>query len=442
MSSTTKSRRSADKAPLAVELRLGDWSAKGATAAQVNGHTVMVDRGLPGELVKATVDRRRKAWRGVVDAVLEGSPARVDAPCPAYGAGCGGCQWQHLDYSAQVTTKRELVDREMDREGVAIRVSVTHTMAHPWRYRRTAAIALGWEAGFRPRGRRGLVEIRDCPISHPLIGALANGLNDLLRAGRIPPYHGKVWLDCTVVGTASQPALQIVIQGIEGLTLEAHPELPDVATAAATCDSVVSVSYRHRSGEVWPLIGELDSLIEVAGSPMWVPAGAFFQTNVEMLDRLIGRIAPALEERAPRHVADVYGGVGTFALAFAGKVEHMTLVELDHSAVAAARRTAGDRGLQSMSFVSQHAEKALPSLPDLDLVVVDPPRSGLGPVVTDALGESGASSIVYVACSPVSLARDLAALQKRGFTPVSLELFDFYPQTYHVECLTILDRPA
>jgi 23S rRNA (uracil1939-C5)-methyltransferase len=442
MSSSTKARRSAKRAPLEVELQLGEWGAKGATTAQVDGHPVLVDRGLPAEQVQVTIDRRRKAWRGVVDTVLEPSPERIDPPCPAYKAGCGGCQWQHLSYPAQVAAKRNLVDREMEREGVLARVSASHAMSYPWRYRRTAAIALGWEAGFRPRGRRGIIEIRDCPISHPLIGAFASQLNDLLQAGRIPPYHGKIWLDCTVVGTASDPGLQVVIQGIEGLTLENHPELPDVATVIAACDAVVSVAFRHRSGTVCPLVGPLDSPLEVAGLPMWVPAGAFFQTNVEMLNRLIERIEPLLTERTPRHVADMYGGVGTFGLAFAGRVDRMTLVELDASAVSAAQKTARDRGIGNMLFLSEHAERALPRLSELDLVIVDPPRSGLGAVVTEALGASATRSIVYVSCSPVSLARDLGALQSHGFLPVSLEMFDFYPQTYHVECLTILDRVA
>jgi 23S rRNA (uracil1939-C5)-methyltransferase len=313
-------------------------------------------------------------------------------------------------------------------------------MDQPWRYRRTAAIALGWEAGFRPRGRRGIVEIRDCPISHPLIGQLADQLNDLLRAGRIPPYHGKVWLDCTVVQPPSGPALQIVIQGIEGLTLESHPELPDVAATVAACESVASVSFRHRSGLVSPLIGELESPVVVAGRPMWVPAGAFVQTNADMLDRLISRIAPVIEARSPKHVADVYGGAGTFALTFADKVRHMTLIELDASAVAAAQRTARDRGLTNLSFLPQHAEKALSNLADVDLVVVDPPRSGLGSTVNAALGESSTLSIIYVSCSAVSLARDVSELESYGFTATSLAVFDFYPQTYHVECLTTLDR--
>jgi 23S rRNA (uracil1939-C5)-methyltransferase len=440
MSPSSKARRSLNRAPLEVELHLGEWGAKGATTAQVDGHAVLVDRGVPDEWVRATIDRRRKAWRGVVNAVLEPSPDRIQPPCPAYTAGCGGCQWQHLAYPAQFSAKRALVDRAMEHEAVRARVSAGHAMPYPWRYRRTAAIALGWEAGFRPRGRRGIIEIRDCPISHPLIGAFASQLNDLLQVGRIPPYHGNIWLDSTVVGTASEPRLQVVIQGIEGLTLENHPELADLANIIAACESVVSVAFRHRSGSVCPLIGPLDSPIQVAGLPMWVPAGAFTQTNVEMLDRLIERIEPDLTKRAPRHVADLYGGVGTFALTFAGRVDHMTLVELDISAVSAAQQTARDRGIENMSFLAQHAERALPVISELDLVIVDPPRSGLGTVVTEALAASSAHSIVYVSCSPVSLASDLAALQSHGFMPVSLEMFDFYPQTYHVECLTILDR--
>ena len=257
MTSSTKARRAANRIPLQAELRLGDFVAKGATAAEVNGRPVAIDRGLPGELVEASIDRRRRAWRGVVETVLEGSSDRVPAPCPAYHAGCGGCQWQHMTYPAQVQFKRALVDREIERSGVSVRVSSSHAMEHPWRYRRTAALALGWEAGFRPRGRRGIVEIRDCPISHPLIGRLANELNDLLRAGRIPPYHGKLWLDCTVVGTARRAGTAGRHPGDRRVSRSNHTlNCPIVATTIASCGSVASVSFRHRSGHVLPLVGE------------------------------------------------------------------------------------------------------------------------------------------------------------------------------------------
>ncbi|HEX6507356.1 MAG TPA: 23S rRNA (uracil(1939)-C(5))-methyltransferase RlmD [Chloroflexota bacterium] len=437
---STTARRRKHRPPLELELRLEEWGARGAATAHADGRRIVVDRGLPGELVLASVDRRQKPWRGVVEAVRESAPERVEAPCPYYHRGCGGCQWQHVSYESQVAFKRALVDREMEYVGLSMRVAMAHAMDDPWRYRRTAAIALGWEAGFRPRGRRGIVEIHDCAISHPAIGTLAHHLNLLLRSDRLPRYHGKVWLDCTVVGSDRHPGVQVVIQGIEGLTLESHPELPEVASAVGRLPGVVSVSFRHRSGEVHPLVGDLLNAIELAGQDFWVPAGAFFQANVVMLERLLVRLASVLSRRTVDLAADVYGGVGVFGLALAPQVGRMILIELDSSAVQAARRTASDRGLNNVSFVSGHAERALPELAVLDLAIVDPPRSGLGPVTVDALAAGNVQTIAYVSCSPTSLARDLAALSQHGYTAETLELFDFYPHTYHSECLTILNR--
>jgi 23S rRNA (uracil1939-C5)-methyltransferase len=118
----------------------------------------------------------------------------------------------------------------------------------------------------------------------------------------------------------------------------------------------------------------------------------------------------------------------------------MTVVELDPLAVTAAERTAAAWGLENVSFVSRHAERALPELPPLDLAIVDPPRSGLGDVVIGAVAEKGIPLLFYLSCAPPSLARDLAALQALGYRVRSLEIFDFYPQTYHVESLAIVER--
>lgn len=433
-------RRKAPRPPIEVEVRLLDWGARGSTQAELESRRLQIDRGIPGERVVATVDRRRTPWRGVVDRALDPSADRVMPPCPYFVTGCGGCQWQHMRYEAQLQAKRSLVERELRCRGVDAQVDAIHAMEDPWRYRHTAAIAIGWEAGFRPRRRRGIVEIHDCVISHPLVGQLADALNTLLRGGGLPNYHGKVWLDCTVVGSPDAPELQVVIQGIEGLTLETHPELTEVARAVGVVEGVGSVAYRHRSGEPRPLVGELMSPIEVAGRSMYLPAGSFFQTNLEMLAVLLGRMGKLLDGRTTAEAADIYGGVGTFGLFLADRVERMTLVELDPLAVAAARRTAEAWGLNNLSYVSRHAERALPELPALDLAIVDPPRSGLGEVVVRAVVDSAVPLLLYVSCSPSSLAVDLAALVESGYRVRSLELFDFYPQTYHVESLAVLER--
>jgi 23S rRNA (uracil1939-C5)-methyltransferase len=440
MTETRSGRRKAPKPPVPAEVRLLEWGPRGMTRTDWNNRSLLVDRGIPGEMVVAAVDMQRRPRRGLAVEVLDASPERVVPPCPFYLQGCGGCQWQHLDYGAQVAVKRLGVDREMERVGVAARVERVHAMENPWRYRRTAALALGWEAGFRPRGRRGIVQIDDCLIAHPAIGALAATMNDLLQAGSVPNYHGKVWLDCTVVGSSQAPALQVLIQGIPGLTLETHPELPEVAQRIAALHGVSTVAFRHRTGEARPLIGELMSTVDVQGRPMWLPAGSFFQTNLDMLSLLIDRMREELGGGHIGRLADIYGGVGTFGLQLAGEVGEVTLVELDPAAVAAARRTAGDWGLDNLTFVDRHAEQVLPDLPPLDAVVVDPPRSGLGRVITDAIGRNGVPLVFYVSCSPVSLADDLAAFHEEGFRIKSLEMFDFYPQTYHVESFAILER--
>src|SRR5579872_3171972 len=206
MSGTVSTRRQKSaKPPIEAELTLDEWSSRGSTTADLDGRRILVDRGIPGERVTTTIDRRRKPWQGVADMVLQPSPDRVMPACQYYLAGCGGCQLQHVAYEAQLRIKETLVNREMAAAGVEQTVERVWGMEPPWRYRRTAAIAIGWEAGFRPRGRRGIVEIHDCLISHPLIGGLAHEMNELLETGALPNYHGKAWLDCTVLGSESSP---------------------------------------------------------------------------------------------------------------------------------------------------------------------------------------------------------------------------------------------
>jgi 23S rRNA (uracil1939-C5)-methyltransferase len=182
------------------------------------------------------------------------------------------------------------------------------------------------------------------------------------------------------------------------------------------------------------------SQIEVAGRPLWLPAGSFFQTNLQMLELVLSRLRAIVSAQHISRAADLYGGVGTFALHLAEDVDEVHLVELDPLAAGAAVRTAADWGITNLTTVASHAERALPLLEQLDLIVVDPPRSGLGTSVTEAIVRSGAPLVLYLSCAPASLARDLASLVGGGYTLESVDIFDFYPQTYHVESLAVLTR--
>jgi 23S rRNA (uracil1939-C5)-methyltransferase len=187
------------------------------------------------------------------------------------------------------------------------------------------------------------------------------------------------------------------------------------------------------------LIGDLMDTVEIAGRPMYLPAGSFLQANLEMLPLVLERMRRVLAGHGYRRAADVYGGIGTFGLPLAWEVQHMTLVELDPLAVEAARWTAELWDVRNVEFVSRHAESAIAELPELDVAILDPPRSGLGDVVTSVLASARVPLVLYVSCSPPSLARDLARLSS-AYRVETLDLFDFYPQTYHVEALVVLRR--
>ncbi len=242
-----------------------------------------------------------------------------------------------------------------------------------------------------------------------------------------------------MVGPAISASLQVLIQGIPGLTEELNPELPDAALAIAGLSHVETVAFRHRSGTARALVGPLINEIEVGDYTFLLPAGSFFQTNVRMLPVLYARLREIVREKPAERVADIYGGVGTLGLPMAGDVGELTLVELDPMAADAAQQTARRWGLSNVTVVAKHAERALRNLP-LDLAIVDPPRSGLPASVIEALSGNGVPSIIYLSCAPASLARDVAAFGDAGYRLLSLDMFDFYPQTYHVECLAVLGR--
>ncbi len=162
-----------------LTLRLHRFDDHGTTRAGYRGRWVEVEHGIPGEtvVVELTGSQRRRAR--IVE-VLESAPDRVEPPCEYFRDwACGGCQWQHISYEGQLARKREQVDAAMQASGLDLVVGKVHALDDPWRYRSTAGIALGRSAGFRRHGSLAIVPIRDCPISHPLIGRLMAQLNDM-----------------------------------------------------------------------------------------------------------------------------------------------------------------------------------------------------------------------------------------------------------------------
>ncbi|HZU12982.1 MAG TPA: 23S rRNA (uracil(1939)-C(5))-methyltransferase RlmD [Chloroflexota bacterium] len=407
---------------------LGSFDAHGTTRAPYRGRSIEVEHGIPGETVRAEVVGGKRP-RGRIVEILDPSPERVFPPCPYFREWqCGGCQWQMLAYPAQLAVKRTALDIAMRGAQLDVTVSAIHALPEPWRYRSTAGIALGRSAGFRRAASLAIVPLHDCPISHPAIGRLMAVLNEAIGAGTIPDYRGRVRVDVRVIeGDRLQTAI---------LETDENPQPLDPLTALLSdLDDIASVAVTAPSG-IRAVKGDLLAPTLVGDRPVWLAAPSFFQTNLLLLPEMITCLQEAAAPLAGTRVADVYGGVGVLGLFLAAEADEVVEIEADALAVRAGERTAQEWGLSNVRFVTGRAEEALEG--GFDVVMVDPPRSGLTPPVIDTLVRERPPTLLYVSCLPQSLARDLVPLAAAGYRVETLEMFDFYPQTYHIESLAVL----
>ena len=439
-----RSERYFDRPTEEVVLAVEQMAHGGGALGRLDGRIGLIDYAIPGEEVRAVIRRDKKDFfQGEAIEVLRAAAERVSPPCPYYGP-CGGCQWQHIDYAAQLRFKQGVVEEQLRRiGGLDLPVLAAHSAA-PWEYRHSAAIALGHAAGFRSRHTRWEIEIERCLIAHPAISRLLVELNALIARGGIVNFRGKLWLEVKVVHPDGMPegAIQAVLRGIAGIDPEGKPELETALTELAALTNVWSLAFRRAKGATVPVKGPLRAPVLVAGRSYQLPAGSFFQTNLALLPQLLDRLSALVAPYLGGTIADLYCGVGLFGLWLARESPASSIVgiELDPLAIEAAAATAAEWGLTNCRFVARPAEKALGELPAVDLVIVDPPRSGLEEKLLRSLIERGPRGFVYVSCEPATLARDLKILVEGDYAVRSVEIFDFFPQTYHVESLAFLEK--
>jgi 23S rRNA (uracil1939-C5)-methyltransferase len=370
------------------------------------GRVTFVTGALPGETVRAEVhERRRDFAKAVAVEVLHASPSRIDAPCPFVAAGCGGCDWQHIDPLAQRRLKADIVADALRRQAhLDVAVDLGPDLP-PLGHRTTVrGVASGARFGFRHRGTHDVVPVAPCIVSHPLV-------DELIVAGRFP--DGEVTLR---VGARTGERIAIV-SGDEGeLSLP-----PDVR--------VVTERELHAGTRAW-------YHEEVAGRPWRISARSFFQARPDGAEALVTAVGEALDGalRPGGHLVDLYGGVGLFAGTLTPTDGHVTLVESGAAAVADARINLAD--IQARILKSDVA-RWRPAR--ADAVVADPPRAGLGRAGVAAVVGARAPRLALVSCDPAALGRDAKLLAAAGYGLRTTTLIDLFPQTSHVEVVSRFD---
>ena len=400
-------------------MTVGPVAHGGHCVARHEGRVVFVRHTLPGErvVVRVTEDRHPGYCRADAVQVIEASPHRVERPCPYSGPGkCGGCDWQHVAPAEQHRLKAAVVREQLTRlaglEDVDVTVEALPGGPLRWRSRARFAVDRDGAPGLRRHRSHDVVVLDDCPIT----------VEPAARAVLGHRWPGAGAVDVSVGSTGAVTTTRLDRRGHPQDTRVLHPgtDVPDEPVARAE---------RRAGGRDW----------EVEGTGFW-------QVHPAAADALVDAVAGFAAVCAGETVLDLYAGAGLFGGALApaaGPDGRVVCVEADEAACAAA--DANLAGLPQAEVWQGEVDDD--GLADLlgelvtppDVVVLDPPRAGAGAAVSRRIAGTGARAVVYVACDPAALARDVATFGQAGYRLTALRGFDAFPMTAHVECVALLE---
>ena len=382
-----------------VELEIGPVAHGGHCVARLDGRVVFVRHTLPGERVRARITEgsvEARFLRADAIEVLERAAGRVESRCRYAGpGGCGGCDFQHVDLATQRRLLGDVVAEQLRRlagiERDVVVESADGDGGLGWRTRVSWAVDAEGRTGLRKHRSHDVVAIDRCPIAHP----------------DMPDVAGERWSAQRVETVVSSAGDSLVVADEE------------------------TVRGRRHARE------------DVRDREFRVTGGGFWQVHPRAAELLVDAVLAMLDARPGERIADLYAGVGLFTAFIAeavGPGGAVVSVESEAGAVRDARRNLHD--LPQARIVGDRVDRALRagSVGECDAVVLDPPRTGAKARVVREIAAAGAERVVYVACDPAALARDVATFAEHGYVLDDLRAFALFPMTHHVECVALLRR--
>ncbi len=463
-----------------VDLKIESIAFEGKSIARLDGFVVFVAGGVPGDVVRAKIYRKKKGFaEAKLVEIVSPSPHRIEAPCSYFGI-CGGCRWQHLDYAEQLRFKRQHVIDALERTGGLTaevddivgaedtyeyrnKIEVTFSERPYWIHEGdTATVALGFHA---PGRYDKTIDIGHCFLADEKTNAILNWFRKAIDTESEPrkglgltiyeskPHRGLLrFLTIRKSFHSGEYMVNLVVlnedDSIVKLAERLHADLPFVSTFAAIINSsraqvaTGDVQKIHfGTGYITERLGKYEFRI----SPL-----SFFQTNTRQAERLYSAALQGVGEKR-RIIYDLYSGTGSLSIFLSELAEHVYGFELVGSSVKDAEENAKLNGVLNASFFqtdllelfkggSPMENFANLNIPKPDLILLDPPRSGLHPKIASKLHLLGAERIVYVSCNPMTQARDVKEIASHGYVPIHSLPVDMFPQTYHIENVLTLQQ--
>jgi tRNA/tmRNA/rRNA uracil-C5-methylase (TrmA/RlmC/RlmD family) len=419
------------------ELEVGVLKAvyRGLGLARHEGRVVFVPRGLPGDRFRVRVTSASKGFLRVAPvARLADGPGRRASPC-AVSEACGGCAYQDVDYGTQLALKEGILRESLARAGAPYEgeIPVAPSPEEGWRTRASLHLVYGpagLRVGLHEEGSHRLVEFDPClQLSRPMNAAVQALKRALGSRPALVPRLGTLDLAESADGSERVAVVSGALRAEDG---------PTLAAAAAEVDLNGFGFWRERRGRRDFLLVRGDPHVHatVLGRRLRAHAASFFQANrflVEDLTRAVVEMVPA---GGP--VLDLYCGVGLFAVPLAARGDEVLAAEISESAVFDA--SANARDLTQARFFRADVREALARWPvgSGERVVLDPPRTGAGREVVEAVAARRPEVVIYVSCDPPTLGRDLADFARLGFRVERMRAFDMFPNTFHLETVVRL----
>lgn len=435
-----------------VELT-GLTQGNNAVGRLVSGKTVFVEKGVPGDVVEVEIAKDSKRYcEARITSVIEPSPMRVIPHCPFY-AQCGGCPWMQVAYDEQVRAKRANVIEQLVRIGGKQRecaeglVSATIPSKREFNYRNKIELHAAYnkskngrfELGFHHPGSHRIVETKSCPVAAKAIEKSPASLRGALRYAQ-----GNQDLGIFRVGVRTSDrtkSTEIALWTTPGPFPRARVAsiLQDSLKATSVVRVMADPGKARKIKGVEVLAGKGYWEEKLLGLSYKVSAPSFFQVNSAQAETMIKLALEGLAIDAGSYCADLYCGVGTFTLPLAEHCGEVFAVESQASSVRDLRRNLEMNDLYA-EVIGGDAARELPELGELDGLVVDPPRVGLAPSVSEDIAATNTKRFAYVSCNPSTWARDVALIEATGYRLISATPVDLFPQTYHIETVSIFEK--
>lgn len=408
---------------------------------RADGKIVFVPAVVPGEIVRVRTSKEYPSYTlACIDEILETSPERVEPRCPLFPA-CGGCDWQHIAYTRQVEWKKNILAAEIEK--------VCHCSPEKdlepvqsekiYGYRGHTVVQCrnkpGFSMGFFQKRSKRFIDFEQCPILNPKIQSTLGDLRKILSENHI---HGLYSIeihapgdDVILLARCNAAARQNDIRTMNRI----YNEL-DISGV-----SFIMFSTRRSDHVLGQRFCRYEIPTEVGIVQLSSGFGGFIQANMQINTALIGYVMDLARDSI--NILDLYSGSGNFSIPLAKVAKNVVAIERNQRVASQGRINAKKNTAPNVRFLSMDVGKAVASIQNemlrFDTIILDPPREGAKDIIK-FLPESGASRIIYISCDPSTLARDLKSLMDAGFFLRHTRVFDMFPQTYHIESVSFLER--